>query len=443
MKTISNILWTTAVALSLLCLASCNDSDRQTLNRVYLLEAEGLTNSASFVIPDKGTTVSVTPRISTQAEHDLTLELYISPEELAKYNSAYGTNYQVLDASHVTFSKTQVVIPAGKSVAAPVSIELTPLTNEENKSGISYALPVSVKAVGTDIPASISSSTFIFAAIPVPMSDVPELQKYCTMKLPLAQNFVAKEWTFEMLFNPSSVTASNITCWAASAVGVNPEGEDMIQAGFMLRLGDAGQNPPGTCLNGRIQLAQRGVGKIALVSNVWHHIAIVVKNGYASVYVNGVLDYTNSVPESAQQVQIIAEQGIRLAGENRTGSSLLSSSRYRYAQVRLWSEARTVDQLNSNRYGVPDDSPNLFGYWKLNSFTEGRRTVNTSDSDISIGGTAEIMEIETYLFPDATKRNPDGFVDRNPKSNPTGLQFATDKRIEVGYTFDGKSTTEK
>lgn len=440
MKNRMNRILTVAAALSTTFFAACSESDTaDTVNRAYLLEAEGLTTSTSFVIPETGTTVTLTPRITQQAQTDVELELYVDPEGLARYNTANGTNYEVIDDSHLTFSETRVKIPAGKAVAAPVTIKLTPLTNEENKSGISYALPVSVRAVNGDIQTSRSSGTYVFSAIPVPISDVPALQKYCTMQLPLAENFVAEEWTFEMLFNPSSVTASNITCWAASAVGVNMAGgADNIQSGFMLRLGDAGQNPPGTCLNGRIQFAQRGVGKIPLVSNLWHHIAIVVKAGTVTVYVNGVPDYSLAVPATNPNVEILAQQGIRLAGENRTGTNLLSTTRYRYAQVRLWKEARSVEQLNSNRYGVPENSPNLFGYWKLNSYTEGKATVNKSDTDTSIDGTAETREIDTYFFEDATGHNPDGFIDRNPDYNTGGLEFVKDKRIEVGYNFDGK-----
>jgi len=422
-------------------MVSCDESDTEnTPNRAYLIEAEGLNISSSFVIPDDGTTVTVTPRISKQAQTDVTLELYVDAEGLARYNKAYGTNYEVLDASHVTFSETQVVVPAGQAVAPPVNIKLTALTANENKSGISYALPVSVRTVNADIPASQSASTFVFAAIPVPIADVPELTKYCTIQLPLAELFEAKDWTFETLFNPSYLRASLITCWLASAVGVNsnPAGTDNIQSGFMLRLGDANENPSGFCLNGRIQFAGRGVGQIPLKVDTWQHVAIVSSNQKVTVYINGVADYSITAPDTNPAVKIIAKHGIRLAGENRTGGNMLTTSFYRYSQVRLWKEARTVEQLNNNRYGVPEDSPNLVGYWKLNEYTEGTKMVNIDDKDISIDNPAEkMMQIDTYFFKDATGKNPDGFVDRNPNYNKNGLKFTTDRRIEVGYKFDG------
>ena len=438
MKTILRYIIPFVTVLCFGIFTSCDDCDTAEVeNTAYLMESTGLNASTSFVIPDAGKTVMVTPRITKIATEDITLELYIDADALTRYNKTYNTNYEVLNETHVVLEQTQVVIPAGKAVATPVAIRLTPLTIDENKSGISYALPISVRAIDSNIPTNKTAGSFIYAAIPVPMSDVPCLTSYCTMKLPLAEDFIAKEWTFEMLFNPGNLNRNSIPTWGASAVGYNPvTGQlDNIQSGFMLRLGDAGANPPGDCFNGRIQGAARGVGKLALTPNVWHHVAIVVKGGMATVYVNGVADYSNGV--ALPEVRILKEQGIRLAGENRTGTRLYNG-KYRYAQVRLWKEARTIDQLNNNRYGVPEDSPNLFGYWKLNSYTEGKAVVNSSDTEIFMGDDIPTMEIDTYFFKDATGHNPDGFVDRNPSRNTTGLEFAKDKRIEVGYNFEGQ-----
>lgn len=425
-----------AVAL-IFGLAACNDAEDPITNRIFLNEAIGLENTTMFVIPDAGTQVTVTPRLAKALDKDIEVEVYVKTDALEAYNNAYGTSYQLMNEARYSFVSNRVIIPAGSVAGEPVKVDLDALIPDENKSGFIYALPLAVRAVNSNLAILESSSTYFYAAQPVPMADVPEFQKYCTLKLPLSEDYEFESWTFETLFNGS--TFPGIPTWLASAMGFNfTNGNHNIQSGFMLRLGDANASPPKNCLNGRIQFAPRGVGAIGLKDGVWHHVAIVSTGRKITVYVDGAADYSINAPELHPTVKFFAKDGLRLAGENRTGGGgMNTTARYRYSQVRLWSEARTVDQLKNNMYGVPEDSPNLVGYWKLNSFTEGKVTVNQLDDNITTDGSAATMEIDSYFFKDYTGKNPDGFVDRNPTSNPGGLIFTADRRIEIGYKYDG------
>ncbi|NDV79317.1 DUF1735 domain-containing protein [Dysgonomonas sp. 511] len=430
MKTIMNIKYMLLAVAIIVGLVACKDSEDPISNRVFLHEASGLEVSSSFVIPDEGTQVVVTPRIAQALDKDLEIEVFVNESALETYNKKNGTTYQLMDQGRYSLSVTKTVIPAGKVLAEPVYVSLDALIPEENKSGFIYALPLAVKAADNSLPSLESSSTFFYAAMPVPMADVPQLQKYCIMQLPLSQDYELENWTYEMLFNASAFTSSSPT-FAATASGYNATGGSGIANGFFLRLGDAGTK--GNILNGRIQFAGKGTGKVGLNTGIWHHIAIVCANKNITVYVDGVANYTISA--GLDKVKFVKEQGIRLAGENRTGTNIAVSTRYRYSQVRLWGEARSVEQLKNNMYGVPEDSPNLLGYWKLDSYTTGKTMVNKSDTDLKTS--AEKMEIDTYFFKDYTGNNPDGFIDRNPASNPGGLLFDKNKRIEVGYRYDG------
>lgn len=435
MRTNMNIKYMLLAVALFLGFTACNDSENPITNRIFLNEAIGLENTTLFVIPDEGTQVTVTPRLAKAIEQDVEVEIFVKAEALENYNKLYGTSYQIMNEGRYTLVNNKVVIPAGSVAGEPVKVDLRALIAEENKSGFIYALPLSVKAVNSSLPVLESSSTYFYAAQPVPMSDVPQFQRYCTAKLLLAEDYEFDNWTFETLFNGSDFTM--ITTWVASAMGYNfTNGNHNIQSGIMLRLGDAGNNPPSNCLNGRIQFAPRGVGDIGLKKDVWHHIAVVSSNGKVTVYVDGEPDYTIDAPALHPTVKFFAKHGIRLAGENRMGGNILSNH-YRYSQVRLWSEARTVEQLKNNMYGVPENTPNLVGYWKMDSYTEGKYTVNQDDKDVSIDGSAATMEIDTYFFKDYTGKNPDAIVDRNPTLNSGGLLFDTDKRIEIGYKYDG------
>ena len=246
-----------------------------------------------------------------------------------------------------------------------------------------------------------------------------------------AEDYKLSSWTFETLFNPSQIYTGNTTTWLASAIGYYEQGgTKIIQDGFMLRLGDSGGGTKNSLINGMVSRSGKQISSIPLQSNIWHHIAIVCDEGDITLYVNGNVGYTAKSGYAA--TQFYALNGIRFGNESASGN--LGSLRYRYCQVRFWSVARSVEELNNNRYAVPADTPGLLGYWKLNEYTEGKAMVPGS-SVKCIEEDTPMTETETYLFKDATGKQPDALIHRASANTP--YIFTPDKRIEVGYTWDG------
>ena len=136
--------------------------------------------------------------------------------------------------------------------------------------------------------------------------------------------------------------------------------------------------------------------------------------GDITLYVNGNVGYTAKSGYAA--TQFYALNGIRFGNESASGN--LGSLRYRYCQVRFWSVARSVEELNNNRYAVPADTPGLLGYWKLNEYTEGKAMVPGS-SVKCIEEDTLMTETETYLFKDATGKQPDALIHRASANTPT------------------------
>lgn len=198
----------------------------------------------------------------------------------------------------------------------------------------------------------------------------------------------------------------------------------------MLRLGDSGGGTKNSLINGMVSRSGKQISSIPLQSNIWHHIAIVCDEGDITLYVNGNVGYTAKSGYAA--TQFYALNGIRFGNESASGN--LGSLRYRYCQVRFWSVARSVEELNNNRYAVPADTPGLLGYWKLNEYTEGKAMVPGSTVKC-IEEDTPMTETETYLFKDATGKQPDALIHRASANTP--YIFTPDKRIEVGYTWDG------
>lgn len=430
-------LYLSLIAAALTGLAACDNAEHQYDDvtgegRLFLNEALGTDKSDSFVIPDDGRTYTVTPRISKPLDRDLTLTLYVDEQVLADYNSQYNTSYELLPASNYHF-ETTAVIPAGKVLSKPVTIKLDPLTTEQNKTGFVHALPIAVKAADESMPVLDGSDAFLIAASPVPYSNVVEVTGNCVLQARFAEDYKLSSWTFETLFNASEIYNSNRTSWLACAVGFYEQGgTHIIQDGFMLRLGDTGGGTKNSFINGMVSRSGKQISSIPLKSNYWHHIAIVCDEGAITLYIDGNAGYT--AKSGYKATQFFALDGIRFGGECGNNTSL-GSLRYRYCQARFWSVARSVTELNNNRYAVPVDTPGLLGYWKFNEYTEGTAKVTENGSAKCTFEDTPLKDQQTWLFKDATGQQPDAFIHYGGASNPA--IFTPDKRIEVGYTWEG------
>lgn len=430
-----NLFFRVTAAALLALPTACDNAELQydditSEGRLFLNEAAGVTKSRGLVIPDEGCTFTVTPRISKPLDRDLQLTVFIDEEALEEYNLQNNTSYVLLPEDNYGFEST-AVIPAGKVVSTPVSVTLHPLTTEQNKTGFVHALPVAVKAAAGEIATLESSDAFLFAATPVPYSNVVEITGNSYLQTRFAEDYKLSSWTFETLFNASQIYSGTSSTWLASAIGYYEQGgTKIIQDGFMLRLGDSGGGTKNCYLNGMVSRSGKQISSIPLRSNVWHHVAIVCDEGSITLYVDGNVGYTAKSGYAA--TQFFALNGIRFGGECATPGP--GNLRYRYCQVRFWSVARTVEELNNNRYAVPVDTPGLLGYWKLNEYTEGKALV-PSGTVKCIEEETPMTETDTYLFRDETGKQPDALIHRLSEATP--YVFTPDKRIEVGYTWDG------
>ncbi len=103
--------------------------------------------------------------------------------------------------------------------------------------------------------------------------------------------------------------------------------------------------------------------------NEWHHVALIFKDGTATVYVDGNAEETNSGCVSTINLTNANN------GEGKYHDFLVGhygQSRWlngSLAEVRVWSVARSAEQLAANPYWVPADSEGLLAYWKFSGTT--------------------------------------------------------------------------
>ncbi|NDV68841.1 DUF1735 and LamG domain-containing protein [Dysgonomonas sp. 25] len=332
--------------------SSCDDANDDVVRDVvYLANARNIDKSEQLTVDVGGRTVSVAVRTDRPVKSDLDVTLDINEDYLTEYNKRNGTGYLLLPETYYTFSDTHANIEAGRESAAPTNIHLEPLSDEMNKSGMTYALPVGISSA--DGYAILeSASNYIFAIMPIPMADVPMFQRGNTMILAMQNDLVVNRYTVEMLFKISQL-----------GEGVGQMNNQIIfTAGggqkIFMRFGDTGL--PGTTLNA-VTMGSRLNSKTQFKADKWYHVALTNDGTNVILYVNGVEDARMSSPGTTITM---LKGDFHFCGEKANDGYM--RSKMWGSQLRIWTVARTADQIRNSMYGVDPETPGLEAYWKMN-----------------------------------------------------------------------------
>lgn len=175
-------------------------------------------------------------------------------------------------------------------------------------------------------------------------------------------NIKTNDFTFEAWVKPSTATG-------VQAIIANGTASPAIytRTGSQLNGGKIGIFWHGTWYNTAFNAV---VGK-------WQHIAVVRSNGIITIYVNGTAD-VNTFADATR----MSNAKITL-GYSGTGNEFLNGS---IDEVRVWSEARTLDQIRTNMCSrIESPGATLQSYWR---FDESAGTTNKDHSNYSLNLTA-------------------------------------------------------
>lgn len=399
MKTIVKFSLPLIVIASML-FGSCNNAEFQEMDdAVYLTNAEG-TAKLEYMIVEGTKDVFLTVRAAKIASHDIVATVKVDESFLESYNARYSTSLQLLPKEFYEIDRTTVTIPAGSVSADPVKIVLKELSAEYNKTGFTYALPMSIDKVTGGPEVLESARSFLFALQPIPYADVPEFDKLNVGCMKLAADMPVTTMTMETLICYNSAVISEK--WKAHGFVIynnsatNPNGAGQ---GIFSRFGDA--SVAGNILNGMIlQKRWDFPATAALTPYKWYHLALTIDATTKQFkwYLDGVQVVSDSY--IAAYDLTLNKEKIFFGRENETTTG--GSVGIMFSQARLWSVIRTPEQLKNNMYAVDPETPGLVAYWKLNE------------------GSGD-------LYKDTTGKNPDGVrLGTNP-----GI-WRLNQRIEVG-----------
>lgn len=342
------------------------------------------------------------------AAQDVQVSLAVDPSLVAAYNARYGTAWPMLDAKYYTLSAAETTIAAGRTVSDVVTLQLRGLMGEgEEQTGAlpldeTYLVPVRISGASMDVLRGSDVAYYVVkrsSAITVAAQlnsgnwiNFPTLDKYGANSQ--AWNGLTA-MTYEALIYIDEFATTD-----AEGLPVNISSVLGVEQYLLLRIGDTNFERQQLQFDGSGSGSQFGKfpGKDAtknLEAGRWYHVACTYDQAARTVriYVDGQLQSEESGVGIATQSE---DNRINLAmralydyylnnptedNEKKYGGFVDAYQFFigksydekrplngKIAEARVWSVARTPEQIWENMYNVenPADDPTLLGYWKFN-----------------------------------------------------------------------------
>ena len=351
--------------------AACNDSESDLLEPKLFFE-----NQEERLEISEAPTLQydLLTRVSSSVESQVNVSYAAGTEgDVEEYNKKNGTEYVAFDAADVTFSEESSVIESGKIYAKKLTLTFSNL--DKLQEGKNYVFPVRIASASMPLVES-RDITYLILSKPVRITKV----------LKFSGQGVAVGFTPDREF--TSVTYEALI----KADRFNNNNTIMGREGtLILRVGDTP-----LCDANRMQIAGSKEFKAAQTfeTDTWYHVAFTYDqpSGKAVMYINGTKtsESTWDTPKFNLGGADIEKGGGFYIGKvngfmwgERPFNGCMS-------EVRVWSVARTENQIKQNMLSVDPKSEGLEVYYKMNG-----------DDQVNEGG---------YKLKDASGHNVDGIV---------------------------------
>lgn len=337
------------------------------------------------------------------ADADITVTVTADPSLVTTYNAKYKTSWKALDASYYDFPTQTLTVPAGRTLSETLTLNLKNLMGDQQQ-GVeelnideTFVLPVTITQASMSVLNASSTAYYVVkrsSAITSAASlrdnwiALPKLDEWG----PLAERYSnLKAITFEAFIYVYDFSKHNEI---STIMGI----EDYL----LLRIGDSNFERQQLQFDG----SGVGFGKFPkkddlklLNAGEWYHIAATYdqETRIVRIYVNGKLQsegtemgvttptlmnlamrgYYNLYEQNPDNEEYKKAYGgwgdarQLFFGKSYDDTRQLNGD---IAEVRIWSVARTPEQIRENMYDIPDpeNETTLLGYWK---FDEGEGNI--------------------------------------------------------------------
>lgn len=333
-------------------LCSCNKGEADLLqSKVYFEDKEFRVE----VIDETSIEHVVQSRLSTMSESSVEIVYELGDTSyVEEYNKKHGTSYEALNLDGVVLTSTKANIKAGDVYSTNVTMSVSGL--DAVQEGKFYVVPVVIKSASLPM-IDASDVTYLIITKPVRIMKVANFAS-SYIRIPIPEGRSYKSLTYEALINMSYLNSNN-TIMGCEGV-------------LILRIGDTALPD---AHNDWLQIAgnKQFHSTISFKPNTWYHVAFTYDqpSGKAVLYING-----EKASESSWDTPSFDNMG-NSAGGFFVGkvAGFMWGERPFYgsmSEVRLWSVARTENQILQNMINVDPESEGLDAYYKLNGTDQFR-----------------------------------------------------------------------
>lgn len=355
-------------------LASCGNDAEYTVkeNQAFITQTGTNANSSQkLTIGTEKVSTDLSIRLSSPTSVDCSFEFTVDPEILDEYNKLNVTDYKVLPAEFYSFSTTSIDVKTGEVLSNPVTLTVSPLSDELKNNGLKYAIPVRLKSADGKKEVLESGGKYVILIDQVVIQPVPVLNRVNWVKANFGNApFDFSAWTLEFCVNMDLLgTAVGQYNNQALFSGMSSTEEIYVRFGDAPIKGNIFQvKTQGTQMNSNMEFS----------ANTWYHIAVVCTGTKLYYYVNGVLDNSMDLPGKTYRT---ADDG---------SWSMCNTSYFKanamFSEVRFWTKARSQQEIANNMYVCDPNSDGLQCYFKMN---EG--SGNIFNDATGHGGHAEVQ----------------------------------------------------
>lgn len=363
---LNHIILIAAVAAGSMLVGCGNDqSNEPSFDNQLYIKAESMTEKIALRGRITEATRSLRLGVPKPAEQDINIACRVDASLTANYNKAFYDEAVMLPEEYFDFSTTEIALRKGTVLSDNIDVQFKNLDVLPRTQ--TYVLPVTVVSA-SNIPILQSRRTYYYVLKSSAMIEiVPDMEK---------KNFVTMP-TFEQGMSSGEVcnNLSQFTWESLIRVHDFPEGIQSVmgmEGYFLIRVSDNGLKP------NQLQIVTpygnfTDAATCMLPTEEWVHIALTfdIATRMCVLYINGEVAATKSLLNP-----IPANFGKPFSNGNTTSTFRIG---YSYApgrelngmisECRIWSVARTQEQIQENAYEVETNAPGLIAYWKLN---EGR-----------------------------------------------------------------------
>lgn len=430
MKIINQYLFFAVTALLALNACTSYDADDKKFGNVVYLDVAKTTDVQSAIIKktldETDRTFSAT--LAYPSSEDVTVSLSVNPALASRYNARFGTQWPVLDRKYYELSSETITIPAGKTTSEVVKLHFKDLLGEgeaaagELPLNETYLLPVTIANSSVSV---LQSSSTVFYLV--------KRSSNITTAAQLTDNWINfptldKYSEQSMVFNGHTAMTYEALIYIDDFASTDSNGDPVnistvmgIEDYLLLRIGDTNFS--------RYQLQFDGSGASFgkfpktddtknLQKGQWYHVACTYDQTtrMVRIYVNGKIQSEGTemgvtAPSETNRINFARralydlyskttnpadKKAYEDLGYNNWADARQLFISYSYnqfrplngkiAEARVWSVARTPEQIWESMYEVDPKSEGLLGYWKFN---EGKGDIVYDQTGRGNDGVAE------------------------------------------------------